>query len=51
MGNKKAEKKLGLLQRFVAVLGTGLITGGPMMIRRQSRPTQSRVRSLEVFAD
>ena len=27
MGNKKAEKKLGLLQRFVAVLGTGLITG------------------------
>jgi Mn2+/Fe2+ NRAMP family transporter len=27
MGNKKAEKKLGLLQRFVAVLGLGLITG------------------------
>lgn len=27
MGNKKAEKRLGLLQRFVAVLGTGLITG------------------------
>src|SRR5580704_9819859 len=27
MGNKKAEKKLGLLQRFVAVLGPGLITG------------------------
>jgi NRAMP (natural resistance-associated macrophage protein)-like metal ion transporter len=27
MGNKKAEKKRGLLRRFVAVLGPGLITG------------------------
>src|SRR3979409_1348136 len=27
MGNKKAEKKLGLLRRVIAVLGPGLITG------------------------
>src|SRR6202048_3474574 len=27
MANKKAEKKRGLLRRFVAVLGPGLITG------------------------
>src|SRR5260370_36370409 len=27
MGNTKAEKKRGLLRRFVAVLGPGLITG------------------------